>query len=85
MLCNKIKKVRNELNRSQIHLPHCLSSHQKYMIDFQAKKLIKYVKHASISSVLFDLRTAQQKSDAKVNNVTSTLNHQTLDVFSNRP
>ena len=43
------------------------------------------VKHASISSVLFDLRTTQQRSDAKYNNQTSTLNHQELDVYTHRP
>ena len=43
------------------------------------------VKHASISSVLFDLRTTQQRSDAKHNNQTSTLNHQELDVYTHRP
>ena len=46
---------------------------------------MKKVKHASISSVLFDLRTAQQKSDALHNNQTSSLNHQELNVLSHRP
>ena len=43
------------------------------------------VKHASVSSVLFDLRTAQQRSDALHNNQTSSLNHQELNVLSHRP
>ena len=43
------------------------------------------VKHASISSIIFDLRTIQQKIDAKYNYQTSTLNHKTLDVFIHRP
>ena len=41
--------------------------------------------HASISSLLFDLRSAQQRHDAKYNNQILTLNHQELNVFSNRP
>ena len=55
------------------------------MFDFQEKELMMEVKHASVSSVLFDLRTAQQKSDALHNNQTSSLNHQELNVFIHRP
>ena len=55
------------------------------MFDFQEKKLLYDVKHASISSVMFDLRIAQQKSDAKYNNQNSSLNHQVLDVFTRQP
>merc|ERR1719232_1357183 len=58
---------------------------QGYMFDFQEKKLMQDVQHAPISSLIFDWRTAQQKSDAKYNNQTATLNHKELDVLTQRP
>ena len=43
---------------------------------------MEYVQHVSISSIIFDWRTAQQKTDAKYNNQTATLNHKELDVLT---
>ena len=59
---------------------------QGLMFDFKEKKPLCELDNASVSSsVLFDLRTDQQKSYAKYNDQTLTLKHSTLNVFSHRP
>ena len=69
-----------------MQLPSNLLSYwQGRMFDFQEKKPMRDVQHVSISSLIFDWRTAQQKTDAKYNNQTATLNHKELDVLTQRP
>ena len=54
------------------------------MFDFKSKKLMTYVQHTPLSSLIFDLRLPYQIEDAKHKNQTTTLNKE-LSAFSQRP
>jgi hypothetical protein len=69
-----VKKARQAL-KTQIEIPHmCSPTLRGNMFDFQSQKLLKDVQSAAASSMIFDLRTAQQMIDAKYENPTTTLN-----------